>query len=89
MRENNPLTGLRRRFAETVRVELARHQWSQRKLADATGLSQSYIGRRMTGEKPWTTDDLALIASAMSIPLSSLLPSDADIRVPTASRSAA
>lgn len=80
MEENNPLSGLRRLIAEAVRVELARRRWSQRTLAAATGLSQSYIGRRMTGEMPWTTDDLALIASALDVPLSALLPSDEQAR---------
>ncbi len=76
MREINPPTGLRQAIAEAVRVEMARRRWSQRTLAEATGLSQSYIARRMTGQMPWTTDDLEQIASAMSVSLSALLPAD-------------
>lgn len=83
MRDNNPVSGLREGIAEAVRVEMARRRWSQRALGEKTGLTQSYIGRRMTGETPWTTDDLARIAVAMSIPLSALLPVD-DLRVPAA-----
>lgn len=74
MQENNPLTGLREAVAEVVRVELARRRMTQRALADATGMSQSYIGRRMTGEMPFTTDDLVLVAAALGVAVSSLLP---------------
>ncbi|MFG2054801.1 helix-turn-helix domain-containing protein [Micromonospora sp. NPDC048930] len=74
MQETNPLSGLRERISEAIRVELARRRMSQRALADATGLSQSYIGRRLTGEMPFTTDDLALIAKALGVPVLALLP---------------
>lgn len=74
MQETNPLTGLREAIAEAVRVELARRRMTQRALADATGMSQSYIGRRLTGEMPFTTDDLVLVAAALQLPVSSLLP---------------
>jgi len=77
MQETNPLSGLRARVAESIRVELARRRMSQRALAEATGLSQSYIGRRMTGEMPFTTDDLALIATALGVPVLALLPAAA------------
>lgn len=74
MQETNPLTGLREAVAEAVRVELARRRMTQRGLADATGLKRSYVGRRMTGEVPWTTDDLEKISTALTVPLSTLLP---------------
>lgn len=46
---------------------------SQRALADATGLSQSYIARRMTSEMPFTTEDLDRIALALGVPVLALL----------------
>lgn len=53
---------------------MARRQLTQRALAESTGLSRSYIGRRVTGEMAFNTDDLALIAKALGVPLSTLLP---------------
>ena len=73
MQESNPPSGLREVVAESVRVEMARRRMTQRSLAAATGMSQSYIGRRMTGEMPFTTDDLALIATALGVPVTALL----------------
>ncbi len=74
MQDIDPLSGLREAVAEAVRVEMARRRTSQRALAETTGLSQSYIGRRLVAEMPFTTDDLALIATALDVPLSSLIP---------------
>lgn len=73
MRETNPLAGLREAVAEALRVEMARRRMTQRSLAEATGLSQSYIGRRMTGDMPFTTDDLERIAAVLGITVSSLM----------------
>lgn len=74
MQEDNPHSGLREAVAEILRVEMARRRMTQRGLADATGLSQSYIGRRMTGELPFTTDDLATIAAVLRMSVSALIP---------------
>lgn len=73
MQETNPLTGLREAVAEAIRVEMARRRLTQRALADATGLKRSYIGRRMTGEVPFTTDDLVKVSAALDVPLATLL----------------
>jgi transcriptional regulator with XRE-family HTH domain len=74
MLESNPVTGLREGIAETVRVEMARRRMSQVALAQLTGLTQSYISRRMTGEVPFTTDDLVVIAQAFGMTVTSLMP---------------
>lgn len=73
MREVDPLTGLREKIAEAVRVEMARARVSQRVLAERTGLSQSAISRRMTGETAFDLDDLEKMAAALGIPTSTLM----------------
>lgn len=73
MQHVNPVSGLREKVAEVIRVEMARRRMTQRSLAEATGLTQSYIGRRLTGEMPFDTDDLARIAIALDIPVSMFL----------------
>jgi transcriptional regulator with XRE-family HTH domain len=74
MQETNPLTGLREAVAEVVRVEMARRRMTQRALAEALGVSQSYVGRRLVGEMPFTTDDLAKIAAAFGMTVAQLVP---------------
>ena len=72
MRETNPSGGLRAAIAEVIRVEMARKRMTQRALAEATGLSQSYLGRRMVCEYSFTTDELERIAIALDVPAISL-----------------
>lgn len=74
MQEDNPHGGLRQAVAEILRVEMARRRMTQRALATATGLSQSYINRRLLAEMAFTTDDLSKIAVALGMPVSALLP---------------
>lgn len=74
MQETNPLTGLREAVAEAVRVEMARRRMTQRGLAEASGKSQSYIGRRLTGELPFTTDDLVKVSAALGVSIATLMP---------------
>lgn len=73
MRETNPPGGLRTAIAEVIRVEMARKRMTQRELAEATGLSRSYLGRRMVCEYSFTTDELEQIAVALDVPLATLL----------------
>jgi transcriptional regulator with XRE-family HTH domain len=74
MRETNPPSGLQVAIAEAVRVEMARQRMTQRVLAEKTGLSQSYIGRRMLSEFAFTADDVERIATALGVPVTTLLP---------------
>ncbi len=74
MQETNPLTGLREAVSEAVRVEMARRRMTQRALAEATGLSQSYLGRRLIGELPFTTDDLVKVANALGVEVRTIMP---------------
>lgn len=79
------LSGIRETVAGGVRAELARRRMSASELARQTGLKQSYLSRRMTGETPFNVDDLAQIAAALRVPMSTLIPSglitsDADQR---------
>lgn len=69
---------LRERTAEEIRVLLARRRVSAAQLARQTGMKQSTLARRMTGEIAFDLDDLELIASALNVPVQSLLPSATD-----------
>lgn len=76
MSVNDTLTGTRQAIAETVRIELARRRMSAAELARRMGKPPSYLSRRMTGETPFDTDDLTLIATEFGITVVALLPAE-------------
>lgn len=49
-----------------IRIRLARNGWTQRDLANATGLSENYVSVRMLGERVFTVYDLDVIARAFA-----------------------
>jgi transcriptional regulator with XRE-family HTH domain len=69
MRETNPLSGrvTRELIAANVRAELARASVSANSMAQRLGLPQSTFGRRMTGEVPFTAEEIAGIAGELGI----------------------
>lgn len=62
-----------RRVAAEVRAELARQKVSQEVLCGRIGMSQSTLSRRITGEYPFDTTELATIADALGVPVSRFL----------------
>ena len=75
MAENEapPRGRLRERTAEEIRVLLARRRMSAAELARRTGLKQSTMARRMTGETAFDLDDLEVIATALGVKVSDLV----------------
>jgi transcriptional regulator with XRE-family HTH domain len=65
---------LRVRTAEEIRVLLARRRISAAELARRTGMKQSTLARRMTGETAFDLDDLELIADVLGVTVTELLP---------------
>lgn len=65
---------LRERTAEEIRALLARRRISAAELARRTGLKQSTLARRMTGETAFDVDDLELIAEVLGVSVADLLP---------------
>lgn len=65
---------LRERTAEEIRVLLARRRISAAELARRTGMKQSTLARRMTGEIAFDLDDLEAISQALDVPVSALMP---------------
>jgi DNA-binding Xre family transcriptional regulator len=60
--------------AEEIRVLLARKRISAAELARRTGIKQSTMSRRMTGETAFDMDDLELIADALDVEVTDLMP---------------
>lgn len=65
---------LREHVAEEIRVLLARRKMSATQLARLTGLKQSSLSRRMTGETAFDMDDLELIADVLGVSVTDLMP---------------
>ena len=65
---------LRHSVAEEIRALLARRQMSGVKLAETIGRSQAYVSRRLNGDTAFDVDDLQMIAEALGVPVTALLP---------------
>jgi len=70
----SPRGRLREHVAEEIRVLLARKKMSAAELARRTGLKQSTMSRRMTGETAFDMDDLEIIAEVLEVEVSDLMP---------------
>ena len=70
------------RVAESVRVEAARRNLPQSKLAEVLGTSQQSISRRLSGKKPFDVEEIYRLANTFGMAVAALLP-DATT-VPTA-----
>lgn len=56
-----------------IRVELARQNMQQSTLAKLCGLTPSSFSRRMTGEIPFTTNEVERIARELGLKLDQLM----------------
>ena len=64
---------LSRAVAENVRAEVARHRLPQSAIAEALGLSQQAVSRRLTGGVPFELDEVQAIAGLIGVPTALLL----------------
>ena len=72
MSETTSTTSLNEQIAKAVRIELARRDLTQTDLAKMCGWTQSQFSRRMTGDIPWSTDELDKLAFVLCIPVTEL-----------------
>lgn len=63
---------LARAFSGHVRMVMARDRVTAKTLADATGLSRSYLGKRLRDEVPFTLNDVEAISKALGLDLPKL-----------------
>jgi predicted XRE-type DNA-binding protein len=59
--------------ANTIRAELARRSLTQADLANALGVTQPAVSRRMTGQVPFDVEELAKAAALLGLPVSALI----------------
>lgn len=65
---------LARQVADEVRAVIARRRLSQQAVAEAAGMTQSYLARRLVGVIPFDVTDLERLSRALDVPVASLLP---------------
>jgi len=63
----------RQAVATEVRVLMARHRINQKQLAEAVGIKQPSLSRRLSGEIAFDIDELAAIARHFGVALSDLV----------------
>jgi len=56
-----------------IRAEIGRRDLSKEALAKALGWEPTKLRRRLSGQVPWSVQDIELIASVLDIPRSQLL----------------
>lgn len=59
--------------AGNVRAEIARARLTQAKVATGAGIPLSSFTRRLSGQTPFSVDEVDAIASFLGLPLSTLL----------------
>ncbi|WP_328360970.1 helix-turn-helix domain-containing protein [Mycobacterium sp. NBC_00419] len=64
-------------IAAEVRAIMARNRISQQEAADAAGISQSSMSRRLAGVAPFTVNEIYRIASLCGVDPTDLLPTKA------------
>lgn len=63
---------LARAFSAHVRMVMARDRVTAKDLAEATGLSRSYLGKRLRDEVPFSLNDVEAISVALGLKLPEL-----------------
>jgi DNA-binding phage protein len=63
---------LSRAFSAHVRMVMARDRITAQGLAEAAGLSRSYLGKRLRDEVPFTLNDVEAISSTLGFELPKL-----------------
>lgn len=59
--------------AAEVRAEMARQRRSQREVADALGVSNTYVWRRLVGEVAFDLDELEAVAAYLAKPVAQFM----------------
>lgn len=72
-----PTTLTAQRAAAEVRAEVARQRKPQREIAEALGMSQTAVSRRLLGEVEFSLSQLTVLAEVLGVPLSAFIWDDA------------
>lgn len=63
--------------AGEIRAAMARKRVTQRELADGTGISRVSLSERLSGRRPFNTDQIFLVATYLCIDVWTLFPTRA------------
>src|SRR4249920_1160092 len=60
-------------FGRAVKMEMFRRRVTNRRLAQALGLHESAVGKKLHGERPWTLGEMIQVADWLDVDLRDLL----------------
>lgn len=63
----------RPQIAAEIRAEMGRQKYGPVKLAAATRIPRSRLTRRLSGQSPFSTDELGAVAAALCVSVSELI----------------
>jgi hypothetical protein len=61
-------------IADNVRAEVARRRVPQAEIAEALGLHQAGVSRRLAGRTEWTGTELSRLAEVLQVPVAAFFP---------------
>ena len=61
------MMSLTQHVTQEIRAEMARQRLTQLEVAARMRWSPGYLGRRLSGAVPWSTDDLDEVAAALGV----------------------
>lgn len=70
-------TGVSQAVADSVRAEMARRKITQIAVAEALGVSNAAVNRRLSGQVAWDVAELATVAELLDMDPRDLLPQPA------------
>lgn len=56
-----------------VRAEMARRRITQQQVAEALGLKQGSVSKRLNGRVPWDVNEVSTVADLLGVPVSALI----------------
>lgn len=65
-------------IGEKVHLLMWKRRIGQKDLAPMLGIGQPALSRKLRGERPWTIEELLELGRILDVPLSDLLPGDAE-----------
>lgn len=65
-------------IGEKVHTVMWKKRVTQIELAERLGIGQPALSRKLRGARPWTIDELLDVGRILDVPLSDLLPGDAE-----------
>jgi transcriptional regulator with XRE-family HTH domain len=65
-----------RQVGELIHHAMWRQRMTQAQVAEALGITQPALSKKIRGSRPWSVDELLRVAEVLGVPVESLLPTN-------------